>query len=609
MEDSYSNTLLEVEGGHPDIAAALNDAYSPEFNRLYKAWLKSIPDHPKPFDFQLGVITDLLNFNVQSLLGKDCYQACDSRVHDVSRHTCDAHGSSYSCQKVSNVESDLRRRRLSLQRAVEVYLKEGPISVEDIDIPGGSEGCEIDTKDFMSADYPHPTWQQILNGEATLIFDLPIDLPGVVQAKERLTIKFFDGQWFPTVNGQFHLYDGYSLPASMSNTNQKLNVKGLVMTYSGPTSGVMRVHQEDFNASAINLHQYTWLPGHPVARVDFTNLFNLQDRNLRTFARHPCEYSWSNVHRLSPGSEGTCLRFTAASEGDIFVILASIPNDPTTWYHLQISPKGVGIYKGLHLQETVANKDAWALGSETLYQSYFVCVLVKQGSTSISYGKAEENEDVNHHVWLAYEDHKDPISVQFYTFGSGEHQVNIMDINTLEQSFADFTCKGELAGDSQDSTGCRKQCHRECDPALSCDLPDDPTTCDQCLHYFVRDKVSDIKTCVEECPEATVAVDTECVCRFLTPRAEYRDTCLQPELCPDEQLQCATECPAKRTAGNTHGMHSVPCVCNRQTELNATCYETCPSNYYEDQSTNLPTICKGKVLAGTKPHILPHRCG
>ncbi len=585
-----------MEGGHPEIATALNDAYSPEFNTLYKEWLKSIPDHPKPFDFQLGAITDLLNFNIQSLLGNECYQACSSRINDGDDHLCDGQGRSYSCQEISKVGKDLRRKRLALQRAVEVYLKEGPVSVDDINIPGGSEGCEMDTADFMNEDYPHPTWQEILNGEATLIFDLPLDLPGVVKAQERLTVKYFNGQWFPTINGRFHLYDGYSLPSTLSSTTKKLNVKGLVMTYSGPESGVMRVLQEDFNASATQLHQYTWLPGHPVARVDFTNLFDLTDRDLPTFARHPCEYSWSNVYRFNPSSEGTCLRFTAASEGDIYVILASIPNDPTTWYHLQISPKGVGIYKGLHLQETVTNKDAWGLGSETLYQSYFVCVVVNQGSTSISYGKAEENEDVNHHVWLAYEDHKDSISVQYYTFGSGEHQVDIMDITALDQSFVDFTCKGELADNSQDASDCRKKCHAECDLSLSCTLPEDATTCDQCLHYFVRDKVTGVKTCVEDCPDATVAVDAECVCRFLTPRPEYRNTCLHPELCPEQQLQCTTECPAERAAGKTNRTWPVPCLCNRQTETNATCYERCPSNFYTDSNTSLPTMCRGKAL-------------
>ena len=43
--------------------------------------------------------------------------------------------------------------------------------------------------------------------------------------------------------------------------------------------------------------------------------------------------------------DGKCLKFTAATEGELFVVIATTPSDQNTWYIFQITTKGVIFYK------------------------------------------------------------------------------------------------------------------------------------------------------------------------------------------------------------------------------------------------------------------------
>ena len=64
------------------------------------------------------------------------------------------------------------------------------------------------------------------------------------------------------------------------------------------------------------------------------------------FSVNPCNVKFTNAHKMNPARQGgTCIKFTGASEGDIFVVFASIPSDHNTWYHVQITPSGVALYK------------------------------------------------------------------------------------------------------------------------------------------------------------------------------------------------------------------------------------------------------------------------
>ena len=73
------------------------------------------------------------------------------------------------------------------------------------------------------------------------------------------------------------------------------------------------------------------------------------DRNHTGFSINPCNVKFTNAHMFNPASSsssvGRCVKFTAATEGDLFVVFASIPNDHRTWYHIQITKHGVAVYK------------------------------------------------------------------------------------------------------------------------------------------------------------------------------------------------------------------------------------------------------------------------
>jgi hypothetical protein len=85
------------------------------------------------------------------------------------------------------------------------------------------------------------------------------------------------------------------------------------------------------------------------ATVSYVNILQAIEHVVNNrFAIVPCNLDWSkaNSRRFSLSvKNGKCLRFSAASLGDIFVVFATNPKNPLTWYYLQISPHGVALYK------------------------------------------------------------------------------------------------------------------------------------------------------------------------------------------------------------------------------------------------------------------------
>ncbi len=67
------------------------------------------------------------------------------------------------------------------------------------------------------------------------------------------------------------------------------------------------------------------------------------------FAVLPCQLKWSNnlimiLPKDNP-KDGKCLKFTAATEGELFVVIATTPSDQNTWYVFQITTRGVIFYR------------------------------------------------------------------------------------------------------------------------------------------------------------------------------------------------------------------------------------------------------------------------
>ena len=63
-----TSTSVVAHGGSQHIASILSDVYSRTFKTEFKEWLQTIPDYPKAFRFQIGSITELLNFRADDLI-------------------------------------------------------------------------------------------------------------------------------------------------------------------------------------------------------------------------------------------------------------------------------------------------------------------------------------------------------------------------------------------------------------------------------------------------------------------------------------------------------------------------------------------------------------
>ncbi len=112
-----------------------------------------------------------------------------------------------------------------------------------------------------------------------------------------------------------------------------------------------------FNMLAINLRNVKnmspfWMKlwGKIIGVVDYVDAIKSVTRTWDLkFAVLPCQLKWSNnLQMILPkhaDQEGKCLRFTAATEGEIFVVIASTPSDQNTWYIFQITTKGVIFYR------------------------------------------------------------------------------------------------------------------------------------------------------------------------------------------------------------------------------------------------------------------------
>ena len=134
-----STTIIALGGSH-EVASILSDAYSPTFKSAFKDWLVSIPQYPKPFLFQVGSITNLLNFRMRDLFpGEKVNWGCEGHAASLTTET-NANGDQVTFFETvgengtikhycafdsrKGLEEAIKRRRISLQRAIEVYLEE-----------------------------------------------------------------------------------------------------------------------------------------------------------------------------------------------------------------------------------------------------------------------------------------------------------------------------------------------------------------------------------------------------------------------------------------------------------------------------------------------------
>ncbi|XP_019617679.1 PREDICTED: uncharacterized protein LOC109465000 isoform X3 [Branchiostoma belcheri] len=559
----YSNECLVVQGGDQKIAAAITEMYTTALTTELKDWLESIEDNPKPFSFVLRPVADILNipFDLLFPAGEVDYGCFGRRNLTIEKGT----GRKYYTQKTTkpnvghtaadngteavmiseirycdfadrkDLKDSMNKKRLALERAVTVYLEEGRLLSSNFLLPAGEAGCETAMLTYLQGDNKGvPTWKEMIGGkEFMVIFDMPYDILAIIKARDVLQLKFSRHMWVSTRGAAIpHLYDSYDNGGSNDVNNKKVSVQGLVMTYNEKT-GVFTVTNDDYKASASILPDIpNWIKCRKIARAEYKKLLNHLGQKTDTMGDVPCVIQWSNAHRLNPTGEGNCIHFTAATEGDIFVVFASIPQNYETWVYLQISPEGVALYKAMRLQTTQLNDNAGGLGSATLYQSYFVCVTEDENekTTVIQYGKMPDNEE-RPHVWLSFTFHE-LAYLQYYSFGNGGSPVKVMGLSLMDKPAKDFIICRE--GTEMINGVCRQKCHPECKGCRTSGS-NSPTDCIACRHLKVY-KSGEIGPfeCLAQCPQHMKAVTATKTCTCIKKMEEAR---------PDGTVDCVTECP------------------------------------------------------------------
>uniref|UniRef100_A0A1I8J970 MACPF domain-containing protein n=1 Tax=Macrostomum lignano TaxID=282301 RepID=A0A1I8J970_9PLAT len=528
QQSEFTQTTVEAQGGTPEIAEALVDFYTPAFKQIYHDWLASIKDYAKPFEFQLKAIDVLFNMNMNDLfpagnIDFGCVKDGGGKANiliepktklryyiDVqtqfSNSTKIEVKKKVYCKysKLDDFKTDLDRRRISLERAIGVYMAEGPFPTSTFELKGGEPGCEEATLGALRAANKGKSavlkFSEMKKYPFLVTFDLPEAIPGLIPKQSKFRLIYRSGMWFATEPTQttMHLYDGCEIPESKE---AKICFRNIIMTYN-EASGFLRVDAKDFRATKARIPALPiWLANSVVARVQKLEI-SATAKNDMYGGRGavPCNIKWVNSHRLDPQKEENCIHFTAATSGDIFVILSAIPRDHSTWYYLQINPEGVSFYQAMELKRRDTQKGMGILGDSNLFQSFFVCVVQKKDRVTMQYGKADPVSEVGT-VYSGYTFAPDSqfSRLSFYTFGSGRKPVSLMDIR-LTRMLPQVKClsKNYINVDGH----CVLACHSECD---QCDVARDNKSCRRCKHVRVETGSGKLKVteCFAECPPGT----------------------------------------------------------------------------------------------------------
>ncbi|XP_032235405.2 uncharacterized protein LOC116617089 isoform X2 [Nematostella vectensis] len=569
QENKFTSSSIVVQGGSQEIASILSDEYAPTFKNEFKAWLQSINDYPKAFKFHLSAITDLLDFRANDLFpdetitwgcegktdlltdpktGKKYYEynlpPTSSSSSESASTSGDASATSVTkrqyCETTERQEvgDHIKRRRDGLKRAIEVYMEEGPISVSDVSLKAGEPGCQSARRDFSQTATP-PKWTDVINPLNTVkvTFDMKSDLvPKSATMGQHIArdmtrvLKLRHGKWYTSeADDHFHAYDGYKIGGTAptdkakigetaSTPNMKVSIYGLVLRYD-ETDGSLILENDDFAESK---KFFDTLPdeykGQQLAKIEWTPADIFRKSSKDSVGNLPCNVDWSNTMRFDPRktSEGNCLHFTASTAGSVFVVFSAIPKNEKTWYYVEISPYGVGIYKAQKLQVSTVDSNAVGLGDSKLYQSYFVCLRETDDSTIIEYGKTSGRTNAGD-VYLTMIDAKDkvgdnePLKVRFYAFGNDDNDLQVMDAHIQDRAQTQTKCMGstkEVPGE----TYCLQDCHEACDPLVGCkEREGGKPAADQCNRCLaVRHEGTG--ECLAQCP-VNLRTDKNNVCR------------------------------------------------------------------------------------------------
>ena len=199
-----------------------------------------------------------------------------------------------------------------------------------------------------------PSWSAITQEKMpfSVMFDMQEDLKGYFHGATHIpwnmsrVVRYARSKWFTSdESGAFHLYNSYANGLTNNPLKHSLSIMGLVLAYNEKT-GNLALSPYGYNVSK-NVFPALgdYLVGVPLARVNWASERTIFKRQS-TPAVEPCNVEWSNARRLNPSDKGgKCLHFTAATNGDIFVVFSTIPSQRRSWYYVHIGTTRVTIYK------------------------------------------------------------------------------------------------------------------------------------------------------------------------------------------------------------------------------------------------------------------------
>ena len=255
----------------------------------------------------------------------------------------------------------------------------------------------------------------------------------------------------------------------------------------------------------------------------------------------------------------SCMYFQAASAGSINIILAGLPENHKTWYYLRISPQGITFYQVMKIMKVDIDPKIGSLGSDTLYEPYFVCIRKMNNELLVQYGKGKESE-----VGLVYASYKYDYSLNFnnlfYAFGTGEEKVSIRDLHVGKNAPSNQRCmNGLLYRDGQ----CFLQCHPQCD---GCRQSNDARACRQCRNLTFKTGSSSF-ICTENCPENTRLSGTVCQCKsgYRASKENNIDSCARCSPGTKGNGIFCEDCP-RNTYSNGDSTQCLPCSSGKWSE-------------------------------------------
>ncbi|XP_078621287.1 uncharacterized protein LOC144887761 [Branchiostoma floridae x Branchiostoma japonicum] len=615
-----ASTRVTAEGGHQEVAAVVADFYTTGFKDTFSQWLKTIPAYPKPVEMFMGTITELLNLNFKLMFPfdvKDVAKGCFSgglktesetgkKYYETSKLVNDTDGVMQTIKEkrycefteAEKFQEAMDRKRLALERATTVYMEEGPVPANDFSLEGGPPGCQSDDLllNGVKAGVAHPPWQELIDGNKyKIIFDLPQDIGENIKKTAAAFLVFANDRWNCHLPGtRVHAFNSHFNGGSGDTKNKRVSCFGFVMTYNEVT-GQFSVTAENLEASKKSLGELTGLKTNTiVGRAEYVSLLehSRQDSEaLASIVQAPCSVKWSNSYQIDPKVEtGQCLYFVGISAGDIFVVFSAIPKIQRTWFHLQIGLKGVALYKGMKLVKYEGAKAARGLGASNLFQPYFICIDEESTRTFIKYGIGSDQSEKGK-AYLVYNDYNPPLGIRYYSFGSGEASVEIMDARVIEGSEAGS--KECIGGTKLEDGKCVQDCHPECDGCI----PQTPgskldTECRRCKHFTIDmgdgcPKFLNINTANKSCScpaNSKMSPDRKsCICNIIEVDHEGKTICVSK--CPDLKKPNLESPPT--------------CVC--KLSRNGVCVKKCPPNAVQ-QGDKCSTNCqmgRGASYRGT----------